>query len=312
MQNGGFGPYTYDMMTLFILSMKWGIVMIHIGLAGWGDHPDVYHPSSNAKDKLKDYSAHFPIVELDASFYAIQPERNIRKWIAETPESFQFVVKAYQGMTGHHRGKLPYTSPEEMFNQFKLSIEPLRDANKLAMILVQFPPWFDCRRENVEEIRYIRRQLDGYDVAIEFRHQSWYAGDMCEKTLSFLKELDFIHSVCDEPQDGEGSVPLIAVSTRNDKVLVRIHGRNVNGWRNRTGNNEAWREVRYLYDYTDQELVEIQQAISRLKNQTDHVYVIFNNNSGGHAAENAKRLQKMMGIDFQALAPKQLNIFEEE
>ena len=286
--------------------------MIHVGLTGWGDHPDVYSPTSRKNEKLIDYSTHFPIVELDASFYAIQPERNIRKWINETPDGFQFIVKAYQGMTGHQRGKLPYNNPEEMFHQFKLSVDPMRSAGKLAMILVQFPPWFDCKRENVDQIRYIRRQLEGYDVAIEFRHQSWYAQALQESTLSFLKELDFIHTVCDEPQAGEGSVPLVAVSTRSDKVFVRLHGRNVDGWRNTTGDNEAWRKVRYLYNYEDSELDEIRQVIQKLENETEDVFVVFNNNSGGHAAENAKRFQKMMGIDIQALAPKQLNFFEEE
>lgn len=286
--------------------------MVHVGLTGWGDHPDVYSPTSRKNEKLIDYSTHFPIVELDASFYAIQPERNIRKWIDETPDGFQFIVKAYQGMTGHQRGKLPYSNPEEMFHQFKLSVDPMRSAGKLAMILVQFPPWFDCKRENVDQIRYIRRQLEGYDVAIEFRHQSWYAPAMQEGTLSFLKELNFIHTVCDEPQAGEGSVPLIAESTRTDKVFVRLHGRNVDGWRNTTGDNEAWRKVRYLYNYEDSELDEIRQVIQKLKNETVDVFVVFNNNSGGHAAENAKRFQKMMGIDIQALAPKQLNFFEEE
>jgi uncharacterized protein YecE (DUF72 family) len=286
--------------------------MIHIGLTGWGDHPDVYSPSSKKNEKLIDYSSHFPIVELDASFYAIQPERNIRKWIDETPDDFQFIVKAYQGMTGHQRGKLPYATPEEMFQQFKLSIDPMNAAGKLAMILVQFPPWFDCQRENVEQIRYIRKQLEGYDIAIEFRHQSWYDSSMQEKTLAFLKDLDFIHSVCDEPQAGDGSVPLVPETTRNDKVFVRLHGRNVNGWRNTTGDNEAWRKVRYLYNYSDNELAEIRQAVNKLKNESKDVYVVFNNNSGGHAAENAKRFQKMMGIDFRALAPKQLDFFEEE
>src|SRR4051812_24114205 len=98
--------------------------MIQIGLTGWGDHPNVYASSSSAKDKLIDYSAHFPIVELDATFYAIQPERNIRKWISETPETFRFIVKAYQGITGHHRGELPYASADEMFTQFKFSVAP--------------------------------------------------------------------------------------------------------------------------------------------------------------------------------------------
>lgn len=286
--------------------------MITVGLTGWGDHPDVYSTTSKKNEKLIDYSSHFPIVELDASFYAIQPERNIRKWIAETPDNFQFIVKAYQGMTGHQRGKLSYSTSEEMFQKFKLSVDPMRDAGKLAMILVQFPPWFDCKRENVDQIRYVRSQLEGYDVAIEFRHQSWYEPSMQEKTLEFLQEFDFIHTVCDEPQSGEGSVPLVAETTRNDKVFLRLHGRNVSGWRNTTGDNEAWRKVRYLYNYSDSELKEIRQAVQKLESETENVYVIFNNNSGGHAAENAKRFQKMLGIDFQALAPKQLDFFEGE
>ncbi|BAQ08538.1 hypothetical protein OXB_0066 [Bacillus sp. OxB-1] len=286
--------------------------MIHVGLTGWGDHPDVYAPTSSKKDKLIDYSAHFPIVELDSSFYAIQPERNIRKWIAETPDSFQFIVKAYQGMTGHQRGEIPYESPEEMFRLFRLSIEPLREAGKLAMILVQYPPWFDCKRENVEQIREIRRQLEGFDIAIEFRHQSWYLDGLRDKTLDFLKKLDLIHTVCDEPQAGEGSIPLEAAATRADKAFIRLHGRNAAGWRNKTGDSVAWRKVRYLYDYTDNELAEIQQAMKKLKNECEEVFVIFNNNSGGHAAENAKRFQKLAGLGSRALAPKQLDIFEEE
>ncbi len=115
--------------------------MIQIGLTVWGDHPDVYSPHSSSRDKLKDYSGHFPVVELDASFYAIQPERNIEKWIRDTPDSFQFVVKAYQGITGHHRGALPFDSEEEMFELFNRSGRPFKEAGKLAMVLVHFPPW---------------------------------------------------------------------------------------------------------------------------------------------------------------------------
>ena len=70
--------------------------------------------------------------------------------LTETPNNFSFIVKAYQGMTGHHRGELPYASVDEMYNLFRLSITPLQEAGKLAMILVQFPPWFDCTKENVE------------------------------------------------------------------------------------------------------------------------------------------------------------------
>lgn len=286
--------------------------MIHIGLTGWGDHPDVYDLSSSKKEKLIDYSAHFPIVELDATFYAIQPERNIRKWIAETPNNFNFIVKAYQGMTGHHRGKLPYASVEEMYNLFRLSMTPLQEAGKLAMILVQFPPWFDCKKENVNEIRQVCKQLHGFDIAVEFRHQSWYSPAFRQQTLRFLTDMNVIHSVCDEPQAGEGSIPFVPVTTRSDKVLLRFHGRNVPGWRNTTGDDEAWRKVRYLYNYNDTELLEIQLAVEKISQETSETFVIFNNNSGGHAAQNAIKLQKLLNINYENLTSKQLDFFEGE
>lgn len=292
--------------------MKGGKRMIQIGLTGWGDHPDIYHPTSTARDKLLDYTSHFPIVELDSTFYAVQPERNMRKWIAETPSHFRFIVKAYQGITGHHRGELPFESKDEMFDLFRLSMGPLQEAGKLAMILVQFPPWFDCTRENVEEIRYICKKLVGFDIAIEFRHQSWYSPKFQQGTLAFLREIDVIHSVCDEPQAGDGSIPLVPVSTRSDKVLFRLHGRNFHGWRNTSGDNDAWRKVRYLYNYNQEELEEIEKAVKQLADETNEVFVIFNNNSGKHAAQNAKSFQKMLKITYENLAPKQLGFFEGE
>ncbi len=285
--------------------------MIHIGLTGWGDHPDLYSTESRRNEKLIDYNSYFPVVELDAAFYAIQPERNMRKWINETPKNFQFVVKAYQGITGHNRGDLPFESRDEMFNLYKESIKVLQEANKLSMILVQFPPWFDCQKEHVDYIKVVKEHLSEYPVAIEFRHQSWYYPELKEKTIDLLKQHEFIHSVCDEPQAGEGSIPLIPIATSKEHVLVRLHGRNVHGWRN-PGNNQKWREVRYLYEYNDQELREIEQIVHSLKSQAKQVTVLFNNNSGGHAAKNALQFMEKLHIEYKGLNPKQMDIFEGE
>lgn len=286
--------------------------MIQIGLTGWGDHPTLYDSNSKTTEKLLDYSSYFPTVELDSTFYAIQPERNIRKWINETPNNFSFIVKAYQGITGHQRGELPYDSIDEMYEKFILSITPLKEAGKLAMILVQFPPWFDCTKENVQEIRFIREKLKNFDIAIEFRHQSWYSSSYQEGTIAFLKEIKAIHSVCDEPQAGDGSIPLVPITTRADKVLFRLHGRNVHGWKNMTGDSEAWRKIRYLYNYNDVELQQFEQIIQTLQQNTKTVYVIFNNNSGKHAAQNALQLKRNMQITYDELTSKQLDIFEGE
>lgn len=285
--------------------------MIYIGLTGWGDHPILYSEVTSARDKLFDYSGHFPIVEVDTSFYAIPSNTNVEKWCKEeTSQNFQFILKAYQGMTGHQREDLPFETRNDMFNSFIECANCFHTYGKLAMVLVQFPPWFDCSAKNVQYIRYIRQQLERFPIAIEFRNQTWYANDMKHKTIQFLRDNQLIHTVCDEPQAGAGSVPFVPVATA-DKVLVRIHGRNIHGWRN-SGNTQNWRKVRFLYDYNEEELQGLATHIRTLHQQAKDVYVLFNNNSGHHAAKNAKRLQEILDIQFNGLAPKQLNIFEGE
>jgi uncharacterized protein YecE (DUF72 family) len=281
--------------------------MIQIGVTGWGDHDSIYPSGLQARDKLKEYGAHFPVVEVDASFYAIQPVRNSEKWVRETPETFRFVVKAYQGMTGHQRGEHPFESLEVMFKTFVESIEPFVQSDKLAMVLLQFPPWFECERKNVDYLRFCKKHLESLPIAIEFRNQSWYSSEMQEKTLEFLKEEGWIHTVCDEPQAGKGSVPIIPIATSKQKTLVRLHGRNVHGWRKPAHGD--WREVRYLYRYNERELEEWTDILLGLSKESKELYVLFNNNSGGDAAENAKKMIQMLGIEYVGLAPKQLGLF---
>jgi len=282
--------------------------MIYIGVTGWGDHDTLYKQGISSRDKLKEYAAHFPIVELDSSFYAVQPLRNMQKWASETPEQFQFVVKAYQGMTGHERGDIPFDSREEMFQAFNDSLKPLVDEGKLSMVLFQFPPWFDCQRKNVDYLRYCKEKMGDLPLALEFRHQSWYSAAFLDQTLLFMQQEGWIHAVCDEPQAGEGSVPTILQPTHPEKTLVRLHGRNLHGWQKKRQKN--WREVRYLYRYNENELRQWTENVQILQQQSREVHVLFNNNSGGDAADNAKQFIDLLGLEYDHLAPKQLDLFE--
>lgn len=283
--------------------------MIYIGLTGWGDHHSLYPAHMKTKDKLAEYSSHFPVVEVDASFYAVQPERNAAKWVRETPENFRFVVKAYQGMTGHHRGDIPFESKKEMFQAFKESLKPYQDANKLAMVLFQFPPWFKCNKANVDYLRYCKQMMADTPVALEFRNQSWFSESYRDNTLSFMKQAGWIHSIVDEPQAGDRSIPTVPIVTDTNMTLIRMHGRNIHGWNKPNGANTNWREVRYLYKYNHEELSEWKDRINVLIKDTKDVIVLFNNNSGGDAAYNAKQFQTMLGIEYEGLAPKQLGLF---
>ena len=161
--------------------------MIIVGLTGWGDHPSLYSEVTASKDKLFDYTGHFLTVEVDTSFYAIPSKENVRKWCEDTPENFRFVVKAYQGMTGHLRGDIPFESKNDMFNAFIECANEFKRLGKLAIVLAQFPPWFDCQTKNVQYLLYIRQQLKGFDVAIEFRNRTWYADNVVQQTMDFYE-----------------------------------------------------------------------------------------------------------------------------
>ena len=265
---------------------------IHIGLAGWGDHDSLYGPQVKASDKLSHYAKHFSVVEIDSTFYAIQSPERMKKWIAETPEHFKFVVKAYQGMTGHQRqSQTTEEKRKAMYDAFLAMLQPLIEANRLLFVLFQFPPWFDCMTKHVMVLRAAKSKMGDIPCAIEFRNQTWYSEPYRERTMQFIEKENWIHSICDEPQAGEGSIPIVEEVTSTAYTLVRFHGRNSEGW-NDTGQGN-WREVRYLYDYSESELTEWKARLERLQQKCEHLIVIFNNNSGGHAAHNAKQLMTM-------------------
>nr|WP_026074367.1 DUF72 domain-containing protein [Brevibacillus massiliensis] len=282
---------------------------ISIGVCGWGDHDDLYAQGVRSRDKLAVYASHFPIVELDSSFYAILPQKNYQAWARETPDTFGFIVKPHQAMTGHRRsGPEAEMGREELFSRFEESIQPLVSAGKLKALLFQFPPWFDCVREHVNYVQLCVRAFPRYLVAVEFRNRSWFEPHFRERTLALLEDLGAVHVVCDEPQVGTGCVPIVPAVTQPQLSLVRFHGRNVSGWRD-PGAGQNWRDVRYLYKYSEEELREWVPIIRQLQEKAKKVYILFNNNSGGDAAGNAKQFMELLGVKPSGLHPRQLEMF---
>ncbi|WP_219834482.1 DUF72 domain-containing protein [Paenibacillus sp. R14(2021)] len=295
--------------------------MIEIGLCGWGDHSELYREAGGARNKLPAYAQWFRTVEVDSTFYAIQAPQLMEKWASDTPADFRFVIKAYQGMTGHARGHKrhqPFESEETMFAAFLEAIAPIQAAGKLLAVLFQYPPWFACSKPNVDILRTAKARMGEVPCALEFRHQSWFADGMREKTLAFERREGWIHTVCDEPQAGEGSIPIVEAATNDDLTLVRLHGRNTGGWE--SAGQPNWRDVRYLYRYQEAELLEWAERLGRLTRLSESVCVLFNNNSSGHdAADNALQLMAMLGQlpprgSFELAPPKeepeQLSLFE--
>ena len=258
--------------------------MITIGLTGWSDH-DLIAP--NRKKRLEDYASHFPFVEVDTSFYGIPSKKSIQSWIDKTPDGFQFIPKAFGAMTLHRPWEDHYKSLEELFDTYKTRFYPMITQKRIKAFLFQSPPFFHCSEKNIHYLEKISEFMGTLPVAIEFRHPSWYSEENCANTLALLEKNFFIHTIVDQPQTPGNSVPSIFEATNKKLTLYRLHGRNYSGWLN-ASDDPAWRANRTLYNYDQDELNAIKQHTLNLKNSSEEVAVIFNNNSGGHAAKNAK------------------------
>ncbi|MFD1317748.1 DUF72 domain-containing protein [Loigolactobacillus zhaoyuanensis] len=280
--------------------------MITLGLTTWSEHGSLLHEGRERKLTLPEYSQFLPCVELDTPFYGIPRLSSFSKWATETPPEFQFIVKANQVMT-RHRG--PETvgalNEQEVFTQFKQNITPLAAAGKLKSILLQFPPFFGVSSENITYLNQVRDYLGDLPAAVEFRNPTWYQEKFRQRTLGLLRQLNFSHVIVDEPQTPAGSVPYFPVAT-NQLAILRLHGRNFAGWANQ---GKDWRSQRTLWRYSTNELKNFVPDIQRLTQETKEVCVIFNNNSGGDAADNALALQQLLGIEFTGLAPQQIDLF---
>lgn len=280
---------------------------ITMGMTTWTEHPVLIH-NEQRPVTLNEYAQHFPTVEVDTFFYALPQMSTIQNWLAAVPQDFTFIIKAHQGMTLHRRhqdkGELA-----TLFEQYRRTIAPLVAAGQLKTVLFQFPPYFDASVADIEYLKLVRTWMGQLPVAVELRNSSWYQPGVVDSLISYCRDLKFTLVAADEPHDTVTSVPFKLVTTNPDLVLLRLHGRNKEGWANQ---DKSWRKTRTLYRYSEKELAAFAQAIRALNPTPKEICVVFNNNSAKDAAPNALQLQKMMGIHFSGLAPRspeQLDLF---
>jgi len=115
---------------------------IYGGTSSWSQHTNFYPKGLRSSEQIAYYAQHFPVVEVNSTFYRMMPQRNFRLWAERTPEGFIFDVKPFRQLTWHDRKNPP---DEEVTETFRESLQPLRDAGKLGgalpvSALVRVPP----------------------------------------------------------------------------------------------------------------------------------------------------------------------------
>lgn len=281
--------------------------MITIGLTTWKEHPALIGGEERPVT-LTEYAGRLPVVELDTPFYGIPRQSTVANWQAAVPDGFQYILKANQVMTRHDRQHpLEEAGITAALDQYIMAIQPMVTAGKLMTVLFQFPPFFNRTTANIQYLRDVRLKMGKLPVAVEFRSPSWFeTPGMTADVMAYLQSLKLTNVTTDEPHNLNDGIPLVETVTTPELAVVRLHGRNAQGWFNQ---GTDWRKTRTLYRYSEAELQDIAALVKRVAQHAQQVCVIFNNNSAKDAAPNALRLQKILGLHWQNLAPQQLDLF---
>jgi uncharacterized protein YecE (DUF72 family) len=297
--------------------------------AGWTDRTLVqsklFYPkgATTPEARLKYYAEHFPLVEVDATYYALIARETVARWVEWTPSAFRFDVKAHPVLTGHpidvrrlpsdlrqaledtgagarvYPDKLPLEIRTEIELRFFDSLAPLVEHDRLGAILLQFPPWFVANDGNCRALESLAERYAELPFAVEFRHKSWLSPGRREKIMDLLRRHDLAYVGVDEPTARVGGLPPVVEATSPKLSVVRFHGQNARAWNQRGASVVE----RFDYLYHPRELVAWVGRVRRLAEQTESVHAVFNNCVRDYAVVNAKDLAVLLAESPDAGGP---------
>jgi uncharacterized protein YecE (DUF72 family) len=314
-----------ELETIAAEPIETGGARVLVGTASWTDPTmtaaGVFYPkgADNAEERLTYYASSFPVVEVDATYYALPAERTAQLWAERTPPDFTFNIKAHALMTGQgtetrrlpkairealpdelqaksriYAKDFPAELNDEVWRMFRSALAPLEERGQLGSILLQYPKWVFPSSENRALIEDAARRLDGWKVAVEFRNGSWLNEKNRDRTLAYLAERSIPFVMVDEPQGFKSSVPPEVAVTSPDLAIVRFHGRNAATWEAK--NITPAERFRYLY--SRDELSEWVPRIREAADQAKEVHLMFNNCYANYGTTNAREIADLLAEEL--------------
>jgi uncharacterized protein YecE (DUF72 family) len=222
------------------------------GFAYPGWVPRFYPAGSRSGDLLRHYASRLPAVELNNTFYQQPAPAKVERWLADTPASFRFSVKAQRGgsfraMTADPEPGLPWlTGPYRAFGDrlgtvlFRIPKGVGRDDARLAALLAAWPA--------------------DIPLTMEFQESAWHV----DETVQALTAAGAVLCVTEDAEDVEA--PTIR----------------------RTG---PWLYLRLRrHDYTTDEIDGWADRLTPFLEAGDDAYVFFRHDDTGRGAELALEL----------------------
>ena len=302
-----------------------------VGTASWTDptilEDEVFYPADarTPEARLRYYASRFPLVEVDATYYALPTRSTAELWRQRTPRDFTFNVKAHALMTGQpsevsrlpkllrealpkelaakkriYAKDLPPDLYDAVWAVFLDAIEPLRASGKLGAVLLQYPRWFTPTRKNLDDLLDAQRRLTEAPGGpllgpVELRNHLWFDArpGRAERMLGFLADHDVPYVMVDGPQGLTSSVPPVAAVTSPRLAMVRLHGRRDATWE--APGVPTVERYRYLYDR--EQLESWLPPVAEAAKSAERVHVVFNNCHGNYGTTNAIEFETLLRND---------------
>ena len=148
---------------------------LYVGTSGWAYRewkPGFYPEDLPHRRWLEHYSSRLGACEINATFYRLQSETTLRRWVSTVPSGFRFVVKAHRRLT-HGKAIAPAGDGAFMRSFFE-SLEPL--SGRTPVMLFQLPPYRERDDEALSSLLAALPRIQSY--AFEFRDDSWMNDDI--------------------------------------------------------------------------------------------------------------------------------------
>jgi uncharacterized protein YecE (DUF72 family) len=243
---------------------------VHIGTSGWNykHWKGVFYPEKlSQKQWLAYYAEHFATVEVNNTFYQLPQYATFENWREtirriDQAEDFTFALKASRFITHMKKLKDPQTSSEKFFDRSE------RLENKLGPILFQLPPGWQLDLERLAV--FLEAIPSHHRYAFEFRNETW----LTRQVFDLLRQRNVAFCI----QDFRGNQSPLEITA--DFSYVRMHGPH---------------QQAYSGSYSDVALQRWARQIDDWRSKLCDVYVYFNNDVGGCAVKDGRRLKEMLG-----------------
>lgn len=194
--------------------------VVRIGTPRWshdGYFGLIYPPGAKKGDALRHYARQFTTIELNTTYYGVQPG-SLERWADAAPEGFRFCPKLPSRIS--HEGRL--VDVEEDVERFFAQTAVFREGDKLGIHWLLVPPDFGPRDAGVL-IDFLEHAAPRAPLAVELRHADWFRGPGRARTVEVFAAMERL-GVTTMLTDVAGRRDVLHMRLTTPTAMVRLVG----------------------------------------------------------------------------------------